>query len=101
MAVIQLVQFTAGLLFSIYIMLSGLLAFFNGAEISVVQGKLIIGLLTAGTTALIAKRYLEQELPAVTGIVYPLIFGFICLGLNDVFGGPFDNWPLISQLVRI
>lgn len=97
MAVIQLAQLAAGLLFSIYIMFSGLFGFFNGADISIVQGKLIIGLLAAGTTIVIAKHYLDKELPAVTGILYPILFGFICLGMNEIFGGPFDHWPQISQ----
>ncbi|MGH1371618.1 MAG: hypothetical protein ACRBBW_06270 [Cellvibrionaceae bacterium] len=99
MASIQLIQFAAGLLFAIYIMISGLLGFADGIENSVIQGKLITGLVAAAITVFSARLFLVSELPAITAIAYPVVYVATCLALNEFFDAPFGYWPLISTIL--
>jgi len=92
-------QLAVGLLLGSYLCFLGMGDYFDQLP-DVARGKLMVGLAALVFSVIYARTHLIFTVDALKLVAFPAVYVILCLGLNELLGGAFESWPLLTALFR-
>jgi len=92
-------QLTVGLLLGCYLCFQGMGDYFDHLP-DVARGKMMVGLAALVFSVIYARTHFILTVDALKLVIFPAVYVTLCLGLNQLLGGAFEGWPLLTALFR-
>jgi len=90
-------QLAAGLLLGSYLCFLGMGDYFDQLP-DVARSKLMVGLAAIVFSVFYARNHHIFTVDALKLVAFPVVYVILCLVLNQLLGGAFEGWPLLSAL---